>query len=52
MLRFAPAGASDPILKVLESAVANARVKADKASEAFDERTSSSPPPTSTRARP
>ncbi len=36
-LRFAPQGASDPILKVLESAIANARVKADKAAERFDE---------------
>ena len=38
MLQFAPQSASDPIRKVLESAIANARVKADKASEAFDER--------------
>ncbi|KGN33760.1 50S ribosomal protein L22 [Knoellia sinensis KCTC 19936] len=37
-LRFAPQGASDPILKVLESAIANARVKADKTAERFDER--------------
>ena len=29
-LRFAPQSASEPILKVLESAIANARVKADK----------------------
>ena len=36
-LRFAPQGASDPILKVLESAIANARVKADKLAERFDE---------------
>ena len=36
-LRFAPQGASDPILKVLESAIANARVKADKSAERFDE---------------
>jgi large subunit ribosomal protein L22 len=36
-LRFAPQGASDPILKVLESAIANARVKADKIAERFDE---------------
>ncbi|KRE42218.1 50S ribosomal protein L22 [Knoellia sp. Soil729] len=36
-LRFAPQGASDPILKVLESAIANARVKADKTAERFDE---------------
>ena len=38
VLQFAPQAASEPIRKVLESAVANARVKADKASEAFDER--------------
>jgi large subunit ribosomal protein L22 len=38
VLQFAPQSASDPIRKVLESAIANARVKADQASEAFDER--------------
>ena len=38
VLQFAPQAASDPVRKVLESAVANARVKAEKASEAFDER--------------
>jgi large subunit ribosomal protein L22 len=38
VLRFAPQGASEPVLKVLQSAIANARVKADKASESFDER--------------
>jgi large subunit ribosomal protein L22 len=38
VLQFAPQSASDPIKKVLESAIANARVKADQASEAFDER--------------
>ncbi len=38
VLRFAPQGAAEPIRKVLESAIANARVKADEASEAFDER--------------
>jgi large subunit ribosomal protein L22 len=38
VLTFAPQSASDPVKKVLESAVANARVKADQASEAFDER--------------
>ena len=38
VLRFAPQSASEPIQKVLESAIANARVKADKAAEAFDER--------------
>ena len=39
VLRFAPQTASEPILKVVESAIANARVKADKTAEAFDERT-------------
>jgi large subunit ribosomal protein L22 len=39
VLRFAPQAASDPIRKVLESAIANARVAADRNSEAFDERT-------------
>ncbi len=38
VLRFAPQSASDPVRKVLESAIANARVKADKAAESFDER--------------
>jgi len=38
VLQFAPQAASDPVLKVLESAIANLRVKADLASEAFDER--------------
>jgi large subunit ribosomal protein L22 len=38
VLQFAPQSASDPIRKVLQSAIANARVKADQASEAFDER--------------
>ena len=38
VLRFAPQGASEPVLKVLESAIANARVKADKTAERFDER--------------
>jgi large subunit ribosomal protein L22 len=37
-LRFAPQTASEPILKVVESAIANARVKADKTAQAFDER--------------
>jgi large subunit ribosomal protein L22 len=36
-LRFAPQAASVPVRKVVESAVANARVKADRASVAFDE---------------
>jgi large subunit ribosomal protein L22 len=38
-LKFAPQAASEPVQKVLESAIANARVKADLASEAFDENT-------------
>ena len=37
-LTFAPQSASDPVKKVLESAIANARVKADRESVAFDER--------------
>jgi large subunit ribosomal protein L22 len=38
MLKFAPQGASEPVLKLVESAIANLRVKADEAGEAFDER--------------
>ena len=38
VLMFAPQAASEPVRKVLQSAMANARVKADAASEAFDER--------------
>jgi large subunit ribosomal protein L22 len=38
VLQFAPQAASEPVRKVLQSAIANARVKADAASEAFDER--------------
>jgi len=38
VLTFAPQGASDQVLKVLNSAIANARQKADQASVAFDER--------------
>lgn len=37
ILQFAPQDASVPVLKVLKSAIANARVKADKAGEAFRE---------------
>ena len=37
-LRFAPKAASEPVLKLVESAIANARVKADQAGERFDER--------------
>ena len=36
MLRFAPQAAGEPVRKVVESAIANARVKADRAGEAFD----------------
>ena len=35
-LQFAPQGAAEPTLKVLQSAIANLRVKADEAGEAFD----------------
>ncbi|YAL83916.1 50S ribosomal protein L22 [Dermacoccaceae bacterium W4C1] len=38
VLQFAPQGASEQIRKVLQSAIANARVKADAAAVAFDER--------------
>lgn len=38
ILQFAPQSASEPVLKVLNSAIANARVKADRASLPFDER--------------
>ncbi|MDC5698581.1 50S ribosomal protein L22 [Intrasporangium calvum] len=37
-LTFAPQAASEPVKKVLESAIANARFKADRESVAFDER--------------
>ena len=37
ILKFAPQDASLPVRKVLESAIANARVKADKAGESFRE---------------
>lgn len=37
VLQFAPQAASEPIRKLVESAIANARVKADRASQAFDE---------------
>ncbi|WP_153393296.1 50S ribosomal protein L22 [Ornithinicoccus halotolerans] len=38
MMQFAPQAASEPVLKVLNSAVANARYQADQTAEAFDER--------------
>ena len=37
ILKFAPQGASEPIYKLVASAIANARVKADKDSEYLDE---------------
>jgi large subunit ribosomal protein L22 len=37
LMRFAPQSASEPVLKVLNSAVANARFSADQAGTAFDE---------------
>lgn len=36
-LKFAPQAAAETVLKIVNSAVANARVKADAASEKFDE---------------
>ena len=38
VLTFAPQGASEPTLKVLQSAIANARFTADKTAAPFDER--------------
>ena len=38
ILKFAPQSASEPIYKLVASAIANARVKADKDSEYLDER--------------
>jgi large subunit ribosomal protein L22 len=37
ILKFAPQGASEPIYKLVHSAIANARVKADQAGEYLDE---------------
>ncbi len=37
-LQFAPQAASEPVMKVLNSAIANARVRADQTAQAFDER--------------
>lgn len=37
VLRFAPQAAAVPVRKIIESAIANARFKADKAGERFDE---------------
>lgn len=39
VLQFAPQAAGEPVLKVVQSAIANARAKADEVSEPFDERT-------------
>ena len=38
VLKFSPQRASEPVRKVLESAIANARVKADATATRFDER--------------
>lgn len=51
-LRFAPQAAAEPVLKVIESAIANARVKADQASSGSTRTSSSCSRPTWTRARP
>ncbi len=37
VLRYAPQGAAEPVLKIVESAIANARYAADQAGERFDE---------------
>jgi large subunit ribosomal protein L22 len=37
-LQFAPQAASEPVLKVLHSAIANARYRADQTAQGFDER--------------
>jgi large subunit ribosomal protein L22 len=37
ILKFAQQGASEPVYKLVTSAVANARVKADREGQAFDE---------------
>jgi large subunit ribosomal protein L22 len=37
ILKFAPQGASEPVYKLVESAIANARVKADAANTYLDE---------------
>ena len=37
ILKFAPQGASEPVYKLVESAIANARVKAEAASTYLDE---------------
>lgn len=37
VLKFAPQAASEPVLKIVQSAIANARVIADRDNVAFDE---------------
>jgi large subunit ribosomal protein L22 len=37
ILKFAPQGASEPVYKLVASAIANARVKADKDNQYLDE---------------
>ncbi|WP_462417029.1 50S ribosomal protein L22 [Kytococcus sp. Marseille-QA3725] len=37
VLQFAPQGASEPVMKVLQSAIANARFMADRDATKFDE---------------
>lgn len=37
ILKFSPQAASEPIYKLVESAIANARIKADNANEFLDE---------------
>lgn len=37
ILKFSPQAASDPIYKLVESAIANARIKADNSNEYLDE---------------
>mgnify|MGYP000606131029 CR=1 FL=1 len=37
VLRYAPQGAAEPVLKIVESAIANARYAAEQASERFNE---------------
>ena len=38
ILKFAPQGASEPVYKLVASAIANARVKADASNQYLDER--------------
>ena len=37
VLRYAPQGAAEPVLKIVESAIANARYAAEQAGERFNE---------------